>query len=100
MANWKRIEKHNVLAVIERNGLLEFDKNELYKEIGKNYKSFIIGCYNLEDILQELLQEDKITAKYISVKVEPKIKFWNDKDIMANPRLLGSKTKAIYYKNF
>jgi hypothetical protein len=100
MRNWQTIEKHNVLAVIERNGLLEFSKDRLHIEIEKNYKSFITRYYNLEDILQELLHEGKITAKYISVKVEPKIKFWNDKDIMANPRLLGSKTKAIYYKNF
>lgn len=98
MRKWQTIEKHNVLGVIERNGLLEFTKDRLYQEIEKNHS--LTRYYNLENILQELLHDGKITAKYISIKVEPKIKFWNDKDIMANPRLLGTKTKAIYYKNF
>jgi hypothetical protein len=89
---YKRLEKHNILQIVEKNSLLEFTKQELLKLCEYSSYRDYYSTYNVENLLQELVNECKLKVYYISVKVEPLQ--YSYRKILDNK--VGSKSLAIY----
>ena len=68
---YKRLEKHNILQIVEKNSLLEFTKKELLKLCEYSSYRDYYSTYNVDNLLQELVNEGSLVVYYISVKVEP-----------------------------
>lgn len=92
--NWKKLEKHNVIDIVKRESLLEFSKEELLKYVEKKRNGFHYYSYNIENILQELVNEGSLDVYYISVKVEPLKYSWPSYKMIDNK--VGSKSVAVY----
>jgi len=93
--NWKRLEKHNVLDIVRRESLLEFSKQEILRCVENSKKNgFHYYSYNIENVLQELVNEGNLGVYYISVKVEPLKYSWPSYKETDNK--VGSKSVAIY----
>ena len=89
--SYKRLEKHNILQIVEKNSLLEFTKEDLIKLCEySSYRSYY-STYNAENLLQELVNEGSLGVYYISVKVEPLEYSWRMIDYK-----VGSKSVAVY----
>ena len=88
---YKRLEKNNILQLVEKNSLLEFTKNELVKLCEYSSYRDYYSTYNIENLLQELVNEGNLGVHYISVKVEPLEYSYRMIDYK-----VGSKSVAIY----
>jgi hypothetical protein len=89
--SYKRLEKHNILQIVEKNSLLEFTKSDLVKLCEySSYRSYY-STYNAENLLQELVNEGSLGVYYISVKVEPLKYNYSMIDYK-----VGSKSVAVY----
>jgi hypothetical protein len=89
--SYKRLEKHNILQIVEKNSLLEFTKSDLVKLCEySSYRSYY-STYNAENLLQELVNEGNLGVYYISVKVEPLEYSYRMIDYK-----VGSKSVAVY----
>ena len=92
--NWKKLEKHNVIDIVRRESLLEFTKEQILRCVENTRKNgFLYYSYNIEDLLQELVNEGSLGVYYISVKVEP-LKY-NYGYSMIDYKV-GSKSVAVY----
>jgi len=90
--NWKKLEKHNVIDIVRRESLLEFTKEQILRCIENTRKNgFLYYSYNIENVLQELVNEGNLGVYYISVKVEPLEYSWRMIDYK-----VGSKSVAVY----
>jgi hypothetical protein len=90
--SYKRLEKHNILQIVEKNSLLEFTKEDLIKLCEySSYRSYY-STYNAENLLQELVNEGNLGVYYISVKVEP-LQYSYRRIIDGK---VGSKSVAVY----
>lgn len=93
--NWKKLEKHNVIDIVRRESLLEFSKEQLLKCVENTRRNgFLYYSYNIENILQELVNEGSLGVYYISVKVEPLKYSWPSYKMIDNK--VGSKSVAVY----
>jgi len=90
---YKRLEKHNILQIVEKNSLLEFTKQELLKLCEYSSYRDYYSTYNVENLLQELVNECKLKVYYISVKVEPLR--YNYRYSIIDYKV-GSKSVAVY----
>ena len=91
--NWKKLEKHNVIDIVRRESSLEFSKEQLLKCVENTRRNgFLYYSYNIENILQELVNEGSLGVYYISVKVEPLE--YSYRKIIDNK--VGSKSVAVY----
>jgi hypothetical protein len=91
--SYKRLEKHNILQIVEKNSLLEFTKQDLVKLCEySNYRDYY-STYNVENLLQELVNEGSLGVYYISVKVEP-LRYNYGYSI--TDYKVGSKSVAVY----
>lgn len=85
----KKLEKHNVIDIVRREALLEFTKEQMLRCLENTRKNGVnYYSYNIENVLQELVNEGSLGVYYISDKVEPNIHY----------RSFGSKSVAIYKK--
>ena len=90
--NCKKLEKHNIIDIVRKESLLEFTKDELLKYVKNTRKSgFSYYYYDIENVLQELVNEGNLGVYYISVKVEPLQYSYRKMD-----NKVGSKSLAIY----
>ena len=94
--NWKKLEKHNVIDIVRRESLLEFTKEEILRCLVNSRKNgFNYYSYNIENVLQELVNEGSLGVYYISVKIEPskhhREYYYDDKKYR-----FGSKSVAVY----
>jgi len=91
--NWKKLEKHNVIDIVRRESLLEFTKEQILRCVENTRKNgFLYYSYNIENVLQELVNEGNLGVYYISVKVEPLQ--YSYRKILDNK--VGSKSLAVY----
>lgn len=90
--NWKKLEKHNVIDIVRRESLLEFTKEQILRCVENTRKNgFLYYSYNIENVLQELVNEGSLGVYYISVKVEPLKYNYSMIDYK-----VGSKSVAVY----
>lgn len=87
--NWKQLEKHNVIDIVRRESLLEFTKEQILRCIENTRKYY---SYNIENVLQELVNEGSLGVYYISVKVEP-LQYSYRRIVDGK---VGSKSVAVY----
>ena len=92
--NWKKLEKHNVIDIVRREELLEFTKEQILRCVENTRKNgFLYYSYNIENVLQELVNEGNLGVYYISVKVEP-LRYNYGYSI--TDYKVGSKSVAVY----
>ena len=89
--SYKKLEKHNILRIVEKNSLLEFTKQDLVKLCEYSSYRDYYSTYNAENLLQELVNEGNLGVYYISVKVEPLQYSYRKMD-----NKVGSKSVAVY----
>lgn len=91
--NWKKLEKHNVIDIVRRESLLEFTKEQLLRCVENSKKNgFNYYSYDIENVLQELVNEGSLGVYYISIKIEP-LRYSPSYKI---DNKVGSKSLAIY----